>query len=87
MSHVIATFSRREKPERDGDQVADLIEAAWPGGAQKCFQFREGEFNRIEVRAVGWQKPELGAYRFDRPTDFRLFVSREVVEDDHVAAP
>jgi len=87
MSHVIATFGRRKKAERDGDEVADLIEGAWPRGPQERFQFSEGEFNRIEVRAVGRQKPELGARRFDRPTHLRLLVGGEVVEDDDVAAP
>ena len=86
MSHVIATFGRRKKAERDGDEVADLIEGAWPRGTQERFQFGEGEFNRIKVRAVGRQKPELGARRLDRPTHLRLFVGGEVVEDDHVAA-
>jgi len=87
MSHVIATFGRCEEAERDGDEVADLIEGAWPRGTQERFQFGEGEFNRIEVRAVGRQKPELGTRRLDRLTHLRLFVSGEVVEDDHVAAP
>ena len=87
MSHVMATFGRCEEAERDGDEVADLIEGAWSRGTQERFQFGEGEFNRIEVRAVGRQKPELGARRLDRLTHRRLFVSGEVVEDDHVAAP
>ena len=47
-------------------------------------QFGKREFDRIEVGTVGWEKPELGPYGFDRGTDLWLFVDREVIEDDDV---
>jgi hypothetical protein len=87
MSHVIATFGRREQAERDRDEVADLVETSRARGPQERFEFGEGEFNRIEVRTVGRQKSELRARRFDRLPDLGLLVGGEVVEDDDVAAP
>jgi hypothetical protein len=53
--------------------------------AEKRFQFGEGEFDRIEVGAVGWEKPELSGHGFDGGADLRLFVDGEVIEDDHIA--
>ena len=77
--------SRREQLERDRDELDDLVEAARSRGAQEGFQLRKREFDRIEVRTVRRQKAEPGADAFNRGLDVRLFVHREVVEDDDVA--
>ena len=53
---VVRAFVGREEVERDGDQAADLLEGARPGGAQERFQFGERELDRIEVRTVGRQE-------------------------------
>lgn len=85
MPNEIQTFQRRKQLERDGDERDDLVEVARPGGAQKGLQLRKRQFDRIEVRAVGRQKAEPCADRFDRGLDLRLFVRHEVVEHDDVA--
>ena len=60
--------------------------AADDGGAfGEGFQFGEGELDRIEVRAVGWQKPQVRAHSLDGDPDLRLLVSRQVVEHDDIA--
>ena len=87
MPHEVATFSWGEECEREGDQIADLIEGARPRRAQKRFQFREGELNRIEIGTVGRQKPELRADGFDGAANLRLFVGGEIIEDDDIASP
>ena len=61
MPHEVATFGRREELQRRGDQRTDVVKRARAGRAEERFQFGEGEFDRIEVGAVGWEKPELGA--------------------------
>ena len=71
--------------QRRGDQRTDVVKRARAGRAEERFQFGEREFDRIEVGAVGWEKPELGAHGFDGGADLRLFVDGEVIEDDHIA--
>ena len=85
MPDEIAAFGGREEAERDGDQIADVVKGPGTRGADEGFQFGEGELDRIEIRAVGWQEAELGADGFDRRTDRRLFVDSEIVEHDHIA--
>ena len=86
MSDVVPTFGRREECERGGDEGGDLIEAARPRRAQERFQFGEREFDRIEVGTVGRQESEVRAGGLDRGPHLGLFVHRQVVEDDDVAA-
>ena len=85
MPDEISAFSGREEAERGGDQVADVVKGPGTCGPDECFQFREGQFDRIEVRAVGRQKAELGAHGFDRRAHRGLFVDGEVVEHHHIA--
>ena len=87
MSDIVLTFGRREERQRDGDELADLIEGARSDGTEERFQFREDLFDGIEIRAVGRQKPEACADPFDRGADVRLFVHGEVIEDDHITGP
>lgn len=54
-------------------------------GADDGFQFRETQFDRVEVRTVGREIPERGARLLDRPSHARDFVSAEIVGDDPVA--
>lgn len=78
-------FVRRKQLERDGDQFDDLVEAARSCRPQKRFQLRKRHLNRIEVGAVRREKSESGPDLFNRGLDCRLFVRREVVENDHIA--
>jgi hypothetical protein len=86
MTDVVPTFSRRVEGESGGDECGDLIEAARPRRTEERFQFGEGEFDGIEVRAVGRQESEVRAGGLDRGPHLGLFVHRQVVEDDDVAA-
>jgi hypothetical protein len=84
---VIPAFVRREEFERRGDKGHYLIERSWSRGAEERFQFGKGLFDRIEVRTVRRQKPDVRPGRFNRGTDLRLLMNREVVEHDDVARP
>ena len=85
MSHEVATFGRSEEFQCRGDQRTDVVKRARAGRAEERFQFGEREFDRIEVGAVGREKPELGADGFDGGADLRLFVDGEIIEDHHIA--
>ena len=86
MSHAISAFVGREEAERDRDEGVDLIEAARPGRPEEGLQFGEGLFDRVEVRTVRREKPELRADAFDRRADLGLLVDGKVIEDHDVAA-
>ena len=83
--HVIRAFVGLEEGKRRGDQRADLLERARAHATEKGLQFGEGLLDRIEVRAVGRQKPEPRAGLCDGVAHRRLFVHRQVVEHDHIA--
>jgi len=85
VANEISAFSGREEAERDGDQVADVVKGPGSRRPDERFQFGEGQFDRIEIRAVGRQEPELGADGFDRRAHRRMFVDGEVVEHHHIA--
>jgi len=81
----ISAFGGSEKTQRDGDQVADVVKGPGTGRSDERFEFREGQFDRIEIRAVGRQETELGTRGFDRGAHRGLFVDGEVVEHHHIA--
>jgi hypothetical protein len=85
--HVICAFGGGEETYRGRDQLAHVVEGAWPCGAEDRLQFGKGLFDRIEVRTVRRQKPDVRPGRFNRGTDLRLLMNREVVEHDDVARP
>ena len=85
MPNEVSAFRGRVEVERDGDQIADVVERPRTCRADECFQFGERKLDRIEVRAVGRQEAELAADGFDRRAHRRLFVDGEIVEHDHIA--
>jgi hypothetical protein len=85
MPDVIGAFVGHEQAERRRHQRTDVIEGAWTKRAEEGFQLREGELNRIEVRTVGRQEPEVRAGPLDREANVRLLVGREIVEHHHIA--
>ena len=87
MAGIVGAFVGQEEAERRGDQVADLLKAARAHGAQKGFQFGEGEFDRIEVGTVRREESQVRAGLLDRRPDRGLFVHREVVEHDDITRP
>ncbi len=80
MPDEVQALSRGEELQRDRDKLDDLVEVARSRRPQKRFQFREGEFNRIEIRTVGRQEAEVRAHALDRRLHLRLLVHRQVVE-------
>ena len=84
MPDEISAFSGSEKAERDGEQVADVVKGPGPSRPKERFQLREGELDRIEVRAVGWEKAQVRADGVDGGADLRLFVHGEVIEDHDI---
>lgn len=82
---VVGTLVGGEQREREGDELADMVEAARAGGAEEGFQLGEGQFDGIEVGTIGRQEAQEAARRFDRRLDFWVAVDLEVVEDDDVA--
>lgn len=69
--------------------VSTAVHVDGAGGhlAQKCFEFGEGIFDRVEVRRIGWEILKSGTSRLDRTSDIGAFVSWQVVHDDGVALP
>src|SRR5258705_6061503 len=85
MPYEIEAFAWRKEVQRDFYELDDLVEAARSRGPQKCFQLGEGELDGIEVRAVGRQEAQPRTDPFNRRLHLRLFVHREVIEDDDLA--
>ena len=85
MPDEISAFRGREEAQRDRDQVADVVKGPGTCRPDERFQFREGQFDRIEIGAVGRQEAEMGPDGLDRRAHRRVFVDGEVVEDHHVA--
>ncbi len=86
MADEISAFGRREEAERDRHQLADVVEGAGPRGANERLQFREGQFNGIEVGTAGRQEADLRGDRLDGRADRRLFVDGQVIEHHDVPA-
>jgi hypothetical protein len=85
--HEIDALLRGEERECDPHELHDLIERSRTRGAEEGLQFREGQFNRIEIGTVGRQKAEMRAGLFDGRAHRGLLVHYEVVEDDNIARP
>ena len=60
------------------------VEGSCGGRAQVGFEFGEGQFDGIEVRAIGWQMKELSSATFHGGGDGGTFVGRKIVGDDHI---
>ena len=87
MTDIVPTFGRCKERERRRDERIDVVEGARARRAEKRFQLRECEFDRIEIWTVWRQKPEVRASSFDGDADFRRSVCAQVVEDHDVAGP
>jgi hypothetical protein len=87
VSDIVPTFGRREEGQRGRNKRGDLIKAPRSDRTEERFQFRERLFDRIEIRAVGRQKPEARSRAFDRRADFGLLVDDEVIQDHDIPPP
>jgi hypothetical protein len=61
----ISAFRGREEAERNRDQVADVVKGPGTRRPDERFQFREGQFDRIEIKAIGRQEAEMDPDSFD----------------------
>jgi hypothetical protein len=84
MLDVVRALVRHEESECRGHQLADVLERAWAERAEECFQFGERLLDRIEIGAVRRKKPQQRSGLRNRCAHLGLFVSGEIVEDDHV---
>ena len=85
MSKVVAAFGWIIAGPGGANGVPQDLPCATAGLAQDRLQLRKRQRNRIEVRTVFRQKPELRADGFDRSSHRGALVTREVVHDDDVA--
>jgi hypothetical protein len=85
MPDVVGAFLAREEVEGHRDEAADLLVTTRTCGAQERFQFGEGQFDRIEIGAVGREEPNGRAHLLDRGPHRGLLVDHEVVEHDDIA--
>src|SRR5215212_12176201 len=76
----------RDGPEGGPDGGAVVVEGPWLGAAQGGLDLREGLLDRVVVRRVGREEPELRPAGLDRRAGTVAVVDREVVGDDDLAA-
>ena len=69
----------------DGAGAPQAFERPSGEFAQDVFELGEGLFDRVEIGAVGREKPKLGSGGFNRDFDGGALVSAEVVHDHDVA--
>jgi hypothetical protein len=83
--NIVSALSHGEELERVANERDDTIECSGSRRSEERLELGERLFDRIEVRTVGRQKPDLRADGFNRGADLRLFVHHEVIEDDDIA--
>lgn len=82
---VVAAFVGREVIEQGSQQRIQSVDTSGLGAAEEPFEFREHQFNRVQVGTVRGQLDDLRSRRFDGLADTRHFVRRQVVQDHPVA--
>src|SRR4051812_31128084 len=85
MGEKVCTVAWEEGVECGVEFFNQGAEGSCGGGAQMGFEFGEGQFDGIEVRAVGWQMQELGSTAFHGGGDGGTFVGGQMVGDDQIA--
>ena len=85
MRDVVGAFVGHEEAQRCCHQRAHLIERAGTRSAEERLQFGEGQFDRIEVGTVGWQKSQQCAGLLNRSAYLRLLVGGEIVQHHDIA--
>lgn len=85
MPEGVATFGRMKERETVADGGPEFGDGAATSRPEQPFQLRKPEFNRIEVRTIGGQIPELRAGGFDSLPHPLNVMRRQVIHDDDVA--
>ena len=73
-----------------GEEIADvadgldeLIEGPGSDAPEVRLEFREGRFDRVEIRTAGRQEQEVAAMGLEHPRGGIAVAGGQVVEDDH----
>jgi hypothetical protein len=83
---VVRALIRQKQCESGTDQLADVLEGAWTNGAEERLEFREREFDWVEIGTVRREKAQVRTGLLDGKADLGLLVGGEIVEHDHIAA-
>ena len=84
MSEIVVTLLGREAGETFAEKRPEDRDGATARGPKNGFEFREAEFDGVEVGAVGRQVAQLGASRRDEVADPLDVMGRQIVGDDDV---
>jgi hypothetical protein len=87
VAEIARAFGADESYEGGANDVAHGVEGARSGRTQDRFEFREAEFDRVEVRTVRRQKPQRRTDASDGAPNVVATMRAEVVENDEVAGP
>ena len=85
MAEIVRTFGRGKQRQRCSDSGPQLLHGAPTRRAEERFQFREPQFDRVQVRTIGRQVPELRARRLDPLADALDVMGAQVVHHDDIA--
>ena len=85
MAEVVRTFGGGKQRQRRGHRGPQVLDGAPTCSAAQRFQFREPEFDRIQVGALRRQVPELRARRLDPLADALDVMGGQVIHHDDVA--
>ena len=79
MPKIVAAFVRAEVLETGTEERPERLAAATACGANEGLELREAEFDRMEVRAIGWPVPEGGPGGLEGALDAGDLVGPEVL--------
>lgn len=84
MPKVVAAVTVVEAFQELADSAFQSFDGPLGRGAEECFEFGEGQFDRIEVGTIRRKVRELCAGAVNRFADARDFVSGQIVHDDEI---
>ena len=79
----VPAFVWREEIADFADGLDELIEGPGADAPEVRLGFREGHFDRVEIRTAGRQEQEVAPMGFEHPRGGIAVVGSQVVEDDH----
>ena len=79
----VPAFVWREEIADFADGLDELIEGPGSDAPEVRLEFREGHFDRVEIRTAGRQEQEVAAMGLEHPRGGIAVVGGQVVEDDH----
>ena len=85
MADVVAALGWSEAGDTLAQQGPERLDRPTARGPHQRFEFREAQFDRVEIRTVRRQVPQRGARGLDQTLDAVDVMGGEVVGDDDVA--